>query len=145
MLLRYAILGLVDGQELHGYRIKSAFEERVGSSWSLNYGQIYQTLKDLRRHGLVEGRFERGTGHVGRWVYTTTAKGRRALDPWLSRAPRPPQSARDEILIRLLVLDRKEIERRLAPIGRQEQVYREYGAPLTAERKLHGDASGGLL
>jgi len=49
MLLRYAILGLLEGQELHGYRIKSAFEERVGPSWPLNFGQIYQTLKDLRR------------------------------------------------------------------------------------------------
>jgi PadR family transcriptional regulator AphA len=136
MLLRYAILGLLDGQELHGYRIKTAFEEQVGPSWSLNYGQIYQTLKDLRGRGLVEGRFDRGTGHVGRWMYTTTVKGRRALDTWLSRAPRQPQSARDEILIRLLVLDRKEIETRLAQLASQEQVYHDYVGQLTTARKL---------
>jgi DNA-binding PadR family transcriptional regulator len=146
MLLRYAILGLLDGQELHGYRIKSVFEEQVGSSWPLNFGQIYQTLKDLRRRGLIEGRFDRGTGHVGRWMYTITAKGRRALDTWLRRSPRRPQSVRDEILIRLLVLDRKEIDTRLGQLASQEQVYRDYVGQLTAERKLHdGGANGGGL
>jgi PadR family transcriptional regulator AphA len=147
MILRYAILGLLDGQELHGYRIKSAFEEQVGPLWPLNFGQIYQTLKDLRRRGLVEGRFDRGTGHVGRWVYTITAKGRRALDTWLARSPRRPQPARDEMLIRLLALDRKDLAPRLAQLATQEHVYREHVAHLGAQRKAgDGDVAGdGLL
>ncbi|TMA80735.1 MAG: PadR family transcriptional regulator, partial [Deltaproteobacteria bacterium] len=123
MVLRYAVLGLLDGQELHGYRIKSEFEERIGSFWSPNYGQIYQTLMDLRARGLVEGRFDRGTGHVGRWMYTITTKGRRALETWLRRAPRRPQPVRDEIFIRLLVLDGKDNQTRLAQLESQEQVY----------------------
>lgn len=135
MLLRYAILSLLDGQELHGYRIKSVFEERVGPSWSLNFGQIYQTLKDLRTRGLVEGRFDQGGNHMGRWVYTLTAKGRRALDTWLRRAPRRPQPLRDEIFIRLLLLDRKELEPSLNQLARQEHVYREHLTQLTAYRR----------
>ena len=99
MLLRYAILGLLDGQELHGYRIKSVFEDRIGPAWSLNFGQIYQTLKELRRRGLVEGRFDQGDGHIGRWVYTVTPKGRRSLDTWLKRSPKAPQPIRDEIFM----------------------------------------------
>ena len=147
MLLRYAILGLLDGQELHGYRIKAAFEERVGPLWPLNFGQIYQTLKDLRRRGLVEGRFDRGTGHVGRWVYTITAKGRRALATWLGRSPRRPQPARDEMLIRLLVLEGKAAEARLTQLATQERIYRDWVTTLTAQRKAyetHERADGGL-
>lgn len=144
MVLRYAILGLLDGQELHGYRIKSEFEERVGSFWSPNYGQIYQTLKDLRAGELVEARFDRRTGHVGRWVYTITAKGRRALETWLRRAPRRPQPVRDEIFIRLLVLDGKDNQARLAQLESQEQVYRDYINQLTAELRLHaGETTSG--
>src|SRR5437879_3751948 len=137
MVLRYAILALLDGQELHGYRIKSAFEEQIGPLWPLNFGQIYQTLKDLRRGGLVEGRFDRGTGHVGRWMYTITAKGRRALDTWLGRMPRHPQPARDEILIRLL--GQKDLASRLDQLRRQEEVYRQYRTNLTAQRGTDGD------
>jgi DNA-binding PadR family transcriptional regulator len=135
MLLRYAILGLLDGQDLHGYRIKSVFEERIGPFWSLNFGQIYQTLKDLKRRGLVEGRLDQGDGHIGRWVYSLTPKGRRALDTWLRRSPRSPQPIRDEIFIRLLVLDRKQLEPSLAQLASQEHVYREHLTRLTAHRR----------
>jgi DNA-binding PadR family transcriptional regulator len=135
MLLRYAILSLLDGQELHGYRIKSVFEERVGPQWSLNFGQIYQTLKDLRQRGLVEGRFDQAGKHMGRWVYTLTAKGRRSLDTWLKRAPKGPQPLRDEIFVRLLLLDRKELEPSLNQLARQEHVYREHLTQLTAYRR----------
>jgi len=135
MLLRYAILGLLDGQELHGYRIKSVFEDRIGPAWSLNFGQIYQTLKELRRQGLVEARFDQGDGHIGRWVYTLTPKGRRALDTWLKRSPKQPQPMRDEIFIRLLVLDRKELGPSLEQVARQEHVYREHLTHLTVYRR----------
>ncbi len=135
MLLRYAILGLLDGQELHGYRIKSVFEDRIGPAWSLNFGQIYQTLKELRRKGLVEGRFDQGDGHIGRWVYTVTPKGRRSLDTWLKRSPKQPQPIRDEIFIRLLVLDRKDLGSSLDQVSRQEHVYREHLTHLTAYRR----------
>jgi DNA-binding PadR family transcriptional regulator len=135
MLLRYAILGLLEGQELHGYRIKSVFEERLGPVWSLNFGQIYQTLKDLKRRGLVESRYDKGDSHMGRMVYTVTPKGRRALDTWLARAPRAPQPTRDEIFIRLLVLDRKDVDASVAQLARQEHLYREYLTRLTVNRR----------
>jgi len=135
MLLRYAILGLLDGQELHGYRIKSVFEDRIGPAWSLNFGQIYQTLKELRRRDLVEGRFDQGDGHIGRWVYTVTPKGRRSLDTWLKRSPKQPQPIRDEIFIRLLVLDRKALGPSLEQVARQEHVYREHLTHLTSYRR----------
>jgi DNA-binding PadR family transcriptional regulator len=135
MLLRYAILGLLDGQELHGYRIKSAFEERIGPAWSLNFGQIYQTLKDLKVRGLVEGRFDQGDSHIGRWVYNLTPRGRRSLDTWLRRSPRRPQPIRDEIFIRLLVLDTKELAPSLEQLARQEHVYREHMTQLTTYRR----------
>ena len=59
MLVRYVVLGLLMRQELHGYRVKSAFQEEVGPSWPLNFGQIYQALKDLKRRALVEAKWER--------------------------------------------------------------------------------------
>ena len=135
MLLRYAILGLLEGQELHGYRIKSVFEERIGAAWSLNFGQIYQTLKELKRRGLVECRLDEGEGHLSRWVYTVTPKGRRALDTWLRRSPKRPQPLRDEIFIRLLVLDRKDVDASLAQLANQEHVYRQHLTELTAYRR----------
>ena len=132
--MRYAILGLLDGREMHGYALKAAFEARLGPVWSVNFGQIYQLLKDLRQRGFVEGRFDSGNRHVGRWTYTLTNRGRRALDTWLRRAPRPPQPTRDEIFIRLLATERRSAEVALAQIAREEEVVREHLARLISEQ-----------
>ncbi len=134
MLLRYAILSLLDGEEMHGYRIKSAFERRLGSLWSANFGQIYATLKNLRRSGLITGRLEASTGHLSRWTYTITAKGRRALATWLNRVPRRPEFVRDEIFIRLLGTIRKP-DASLAQLVSQERVYGAYLAELDERRR----------
>jgi hypothetical protein len=68
-------------------------------------------------------------------VYTVTPKGRRSLDTWLKRSPKRPQPIRDEIFIRLLVLDQKELEPSLDQVARQEHVYREHLTALTAYRR----------
>lgn len=134
MLLRYAILSLLDGEEMHGYRIKSAFERRLGTLWPANFGQIYASLKDLRRRGLVTGRLEAGAGHLSRWTYTITAKGRRSLATWLNRAPRRPEFVRDEIFIRLLGTIRKP-DAGLAQLVSQERVYGAYLVELDERRR----------
>jgi hypothetical protein len=62
------------------------------------------------------------------------------VDPFRAEVHRW-QPIRDEMFVRLLVLERKDIEARVAQLASQEQVYREYLAQLMAERKLHD--SGG--
>jgi DNA-binding PadR family transcriptional regulator len=123
VLLRYAILSLLEAEEMHGYRIKAAFERRLGPFWTVNFGQIYETLKALRRRALIAGRLDRERSHLGRWVYGITPKGRRALDTWLSRAPARPQPARHEILVRLFRLAHGSPEACLEQLARQERVY----------------------
>src|SRR5437868_2604522 len=102
MLLRYALLAILGRHELHGYALKAAFEERVGPFWVVNFGQIYQSLKQLKQRGLITSRFDQGTGHLGRSVYAMTPKGRNALATWLSRSPGPPRFPRNEIFMRFL-------------------------------------------
>ena len=123
MLVRYVILGLLTRQELHGYRIKSAFQEEVGHSWPLSFGQIYQALKDLKRRALVEARFDQGGGHIGRWIYRITPKGRRILQVWLTRTPRAPQPLRDEIFIRLLAVPALAGEHAVNQLAVQQRAY----------------------
>jgi DNA-binding PadR family transcriptional regulator len=135
MLVRYVILGLLTRQELHGYRVKSAFQEEVGPSWPLSFGQIYQALKDLKRRALVEARFDHGGGHIGRWIYRITPKGRRILQVWLTRAPRSPQPLRDEIFIRLLTVHPLASEHAFNQLAVQQRAYEEHLESLKADRR----------
>ena len=135
MLIRYAIMGLLENREMHGYAVKAAFEARLGPVWSINFGQIYQVLKDLRRRGLVEGRYDNGARHLGRWTYKLTARGRRSLETWLRRSPRPPQPTRHELFIRLLALEGKPSGPVLEHLARDESVCREHLNRLLADRQ----------
>src|SRR5262249_19175190 len=130
---RYALLALLGDRELHGYAIKAAFEKRVGPFWVLNFGQIYLGLKQLKGRGLIVARFDQGSGHVGRWIYSTTPKGQRALSTWLGRRPRRPQPNRDEIFIRLLAATgNQQGHDALVQVANQERVYRQHLAEITA-------------
>jgi DNA-binding PadR family transcriptional regulator len=134
MLLRYVILSLLCDEGMHGYRIKYAFEERLGKIWPINFGQIYAVLKDLKRRGLIVGRLESDGSHLGRWVYEATARGRRSLATWLARRPRPPVPIRNEIFVRLLATGREDLEGSLAQLESQERVYRAYVEELRERR-----------
>lgn len=134
MLPRYAILALLCDRELHGYAIKAAFEERVGPFWTLNFGQIYQGLKQLKGRGLITARFDQGNGHIGRWVYSITPRGRSALTTWLKRAPRSPEPLRDEMFVRLLALNQTTASDDLrGQLTKQAQVYRDRINDLVAD------------
>ena len=141
MLVRYAIMGLLERGEMHGYRLKSAFEERLGPVWTINFGQIYQVLKDLKRRGLVEARFDSGRHHMGRWMYKLTARGRRSLQTWVQRSPRLPAPVRDELFIRLLALVDKSPKPALEHITRETIACRERVAELISSRDAVQDLS----
>ncbi|WP_084647081.1 PadR family transcriptional regulator [Parafrankia discariae] len=40
---------------MYGYQLRAEFGSRTGSTWPLNIGQVYTTLRRLARAGLVEG------------------------------------------------------------------------------------------
>ena len=135
-MVRYALLGLLREQSDYGYRLKRRFDERVGSLWHLNIGQVYQTLRALQRAGLVseiDGE-PSNEPYPGRLMFELTPKGQRMLERWLQRAPARPRPVRDETLIRMLLLDdRRELA--LTRLAEQEQLYRRELTRLLAQKR----------
>lgn len=99
MTVRHGLLALLAGGPSHGYELKLAFEERTGSLWSLNVGQVYTTLGRLERDGLVVGL---GGGERDRRPYELTGAGRVELDDWLVR-PVEQSATRDELVVKVLM------------------------------------------
>jgi PadR family transcriptional regulator AphA len=130
--LRYAILTLLQEHPDCGYRLKRRFDDRVGSVWHLNTGQVYQTLKSLADADLVkpldDGTVPSDTSskHNEMRSYELTPEGDDALEAWIQKPPTRPQPVRDETLVRLLLLrDGREAEG-IARIRAQEHMYREH-------------------
>jgi len=139
MSIRHAILGLLSEQQMHGYRLKGVFAERVSPLWGLTTGQVYQSLAALERTGLVESRGERAGRRPARRVYAVTERGRAELDAWLQR---PPSSAsrpfREDLLIRLLFLRSGDTKALLESLARQEH---EATLDLARVARLRSDPS----
>jgi DNA-binding PadR family transcriptional regulator len=141
------MLSLLDDEPAHGYRLKQRFEEKIGDFWQLNGGQVYQTLRVLERDGWIEAigpapdpLAERNTRESIQYELTET--GRDHLRGWLAKPGATPEPYRDEILVRLLVLDdAAEVETRRF-IAHQQTTYSHYLARLSAKkRRLPSDVT----
>lgn len=148
-MLQYALLGLLRDHPDYGYNLKRRFDERMGTVWNLNIGQVYQTLHALEEEGLVE--------HLGttaadpdqypvRRMFALTQKGERVLERWLERPPSRPRPVRDETLVRLLVLGAGRRERGTERLVEQEQLYHKHVTRLLAQvSRLPQDDAGPSL
>ena len=52
--LKYAILGLLNRQEMTGYELTKAIEHSLLGAWRAKHSQIYPELKSLTQKGLVK-------------------------------------------------------------------------------------------
>ena len=104
MSIKHSILALLAGGPLHGYDLKAAFDEKVGSLWNINIGQIYNTLRLLERDGFIIFRSEEHEGRgPSRKVYELTGSGRNELDKWIAEPVRQPRRLKDEFYIKMVI------------------------------------------
>ena len=47
MSIRHSLLALLQDKPRYGYQLRVEFEDRTGSAWPLNIGQVYTTLARL--------------------------------------------------------------------------------------------------
>lgn len=123
MSIKHALLGLLAQAPRHGYELKNAFEEQVGTLWHLNIGQVYNTLRILERGSLVvlHSQEQEGRGPA-RKVYAITEAGQQELARWIAEPVRQPRRLKDEFYVKLVFtrLNRGDVS---ALIWRQRQAY----------------------
>jgi len=98
--LRYIMLGLLWARPLSGYDIKRTFERAIASYWNAGNSQIYTTLKNLHRAGLIEVEIVVQTSRPNRKVYRLTATGEQEVSRWLQEKV-PERFTKDEFLTKL--------------------------------------------
>jgi len=98
MSVKHALLALLEQEPMYGYQLRAEFEQRTGTTWPLNVGQVYTTLTRLERDGLAQGGGEDGEGHV---IYRITDAGRSEVAAWFTTPVARTQPPRDELAIKL--------------------------------------------
>lgn len=102
MSVPHALLALLAEEPKFGLRLKEEFEQRTGSVWPLNVGQVYSTLQRLERDGLVANADEAGIV-ASQKLYSLTDDGAAELRSWLSMPPDDPNLSRDEVVIKIMI------------------------------------------
>jgi DNA-binding PadR family transcriptional regulator len=103
MTVSYALLGLLEGSDRHGYDLKQAYDRHFGSARPVRFGQVYRALAQLQRDGLITpAGVEPGAG-PDRKRYAITPRGATGLDSWLSE-PEEPQPGLQPVLFTKVVL-----------------------------------------
>lgn len=123
MSVKYAMLGILAERDLHGYELKSSFDEKVGDFWSLNYGQIYTTLDRLEKEDLVTHDRQTQEKRPDRKIYSITPKGKQELADWLSTPVAKVRALRDEFFVKLVFMDKRNPAPVLELIEKQKALY----------------------
>jgi DNA-binding PadR family transcriptional regulator len=55
VMLELAILGLLEGQSMHGYEIRKRLRDELGQLSNVSFGSLYPALSRLERSGAVQG------------------------------------------------------------------------------------------
>ncbi|MFJ2469576.1 PadR family transcriptional regulator [Glutamicibacter sp. NPDC087583] len=113
MSIRHSLLALLHDQPMYGYQLRSEFEERTGSTWPLNIGQVYTTLDRLERDGLALKDGDDGEGHV---FYRITTAGKAEVSQWFADPVVATNPPRNELAIKLslaMTLDNVDVEKLL--------------------------------
>lgn len=133
--IKYALLGILAEQDLHGYELKTSFDDKVGEFWSLNFGQIYSTLDRLEKEELVTHDRETQERRPDRKIFRITPQGRESLAEWLTAPVGKVRALRDEFFIKLVFMDKSDSAPILALIEKQKALYIKRMSQLT-QRKL---------
>lgn len=99
---KFAVLGLLSWRgPLSGYQVKQTYEVSSRFIWSVSYGQIYPTLKQLEAEGLATSTTERSANRPDSRVYAITDAGRAELKAWLEE-PTSLAAPRNELLLKFM-------------------------------------------
>jgi PadR family transcriptional regulator, regulatory protein AphA len=89
--IKYAILGFLSWKPFAGYDLKKLVSDSPGFYWSGNNNQIYTTLVQLHKDGLVNSEVQIQERYPSRKLYSISDEGRSELKEWLRSAPECPQ------------------------------------------------------
>lgn len=125
-VLRYILLGSLSYVPLTGYQLKKFMGESTSHFWYAQTSQIYRTLDELERDGLVTSEIEEQDERPDRRRYHITQPGRDALRAWLLRPMTNLETPKDTLLVRLFFSGEIDRETVLTQLRLQRTLHQEH-------------------
>jgi DNA-binding PadR family transcriptional regulator len=122
-MLKFILLGFLDYGQMTGYELKQTIDNSTGHFWHAHHSQIYTTLRQMEKDGLVTSEFANADDALRRRVYTLTESGRNVLIEWLDTPMEEMQPLKEEFLVRLFFSGKRDPEKVLEELAIQQKLH----------------------
>ncbi len=119
MSAKHALLGLLLERPAYPYQLADRLSQRLGPSWKVNSGQLYQTVKTLEKDRLIERvqGFEREERHV----FEITELGVIEFERFFSEGPEGVRLSRRPLLLKITFAGPRKLQDALEKLDAYEQ------------------------
>ncbi len=124
-MIKFILLGFLNYQPMTGYDLKQMIDGSTAHFWHAHHSQIYTTLRQMERDGLVTSVYVKEESLPDRRVYTITQAGKEILDNWLSQSMTEVTQIKEDLLVRVFFSARRNPQDVLAELRLQNQRHQE--------------------
>jgi DNA-binding PadR family transcriptional regulator len=117
MSAKHALLGLLLNKPAYPYELGNRLEARLGPSWLINSGQLYQTIGKLAEGGLIE-RID--VAADDRHLYQITGRGEEEFERWFEGPPSTARLSRRPLLVKITLGGPERLEDALKQLDAYE-------------------------
>ncbi len=119
MSAKHALLGLLLERPAYPYQLADRLAQRLGPSWKVNSGQLYQTVKTLEKDRLIER--VHGSENDERHVFEITERGVLEFERFFSTAPEGVRLSRRPLLVKITFAGPRKLGEALEKLDVYEQ------------------------
>ncbi len=120
MSAKYALLGLLLDRPAYPYELADRLQARLGPTWAINSGQLYQTIASLEEDGLIERVEGAVKGRKDRHIFEITDPGAEDFERWFGDTLGGARLSRRPLLVKVTLAGPKRIAGALAQIESYE-------------------------
>ncbi len=124
-MLKFILLGFLDYGPMTGYNLKQSIDNSTRFFWHAHHSQIYTTLRQMEKDGLVISKFKEEDDALRRRYYFLTDEGRKSLFDWLNSPMADVSQVKEDFLVRIFFSGKRDPQKVLDELYEQRRMHLE--------------------
>jgi DNA-binding PadR family transcriptional regulator len=124
-MIKYILLGFLNYSRMTGYELKQNIDNSTAHFWHAHHSQIYTTLREMEKDGLVTSQYIQEQGQPDRRIYTISETGKQSLIDWLNHPMVEASSIKEEFLVRIFFSAQRDPKKVIAELLVQREQHQK--------------------
>jgi DNA-binding PadR family transcriptional regulator len=120
MSAKHALLGLLLDRPAYPYELSDRLQARLGPTWKINSGQLYQTIDKLEKDKLIQQTDGPVGGRNDRHVFAITESGTMEFERWFDGVTAGARLSRRPLLVKITLAGPERLKDTLKEIDAYE-------------------------